>query len=62
VGWHNWGKPEAEKSTFYAEYGNTGSGADTSKRVGWSHILSKKDAKKYFPENVLGNWVNQYLN
>ena len=51
-GWHNWSKPYAEKTTFYAEYGNTGAGAE-GKRVKWSHTIKEKDLKKYTPENVL---------
>jgi len=52
-GWHNWKKTEAEKTTFYAEYKNTGPGADTSQRVKWSHILTDKQAKEWTVEKVL---------
>lgn len=53
-GWHNWSKPYAEKTTFYAEYGNRGPGAAAhEERVRWSHELKAKDLKKYTPENVL---------
>lgn len=53
-GWHNWGKPYAEKTTFYAEYGSKGPGAASEKeRVKWSHQLKDKDLDKYTPENVL---------
>lgn len=51
-GWHNWDKPYAEKTTFYAEYGNKGPGA-AGKRVKWSYVLKEKDLKDYTPENVL---------
>lgn len=54
-GWHNWSKPEAEKTSYYAEYANNGEGAKTTNRVGWSHQLSKKEAKKYTVNKVLGN-------
>lgn len=53
-GWHNWNKTEAETSTFYAEYENSGAGASTKNRVHWSHQLSKKDAKTYSTQNILG--------
>jgi pectinesterase len=56
-GWHNWNKPEAEKTSFYAEYGNTGPGANNTKRVGWKQNINSKQAKKYKPENILGGWV-----
>lgn len=51
-GWHNWDKPYAEKTTFYAEYGSKGPGAE-GERVRWSHTLKPKDLKAYTPANVL---------
>jgi pectinesterase len=58
-GWHNWSKPDAEKTTFYAEYNSKGSGANAEKRVSWSHQLTKEQSKKYTAKNVLSgkdNW------
>lgn len=58
-GWHNWKKPEAEKTTFYAEYNSRGPGANPGKRVGWAKQLTKKEAKKYTVKNILSgkdNW------
>lgn len=53
-GWHNWNKPYAEKTVFYAEYGNEGPGAYPQKeRVKWSHRLKAKDIGRYIPETVL---------
>jgi len=52
--WHNWSKPEAEKSSFYAEFQNRGAGSNTASRVKWSHQLSKKEANKYTIKNILG--------
>jgi len=43
-GWHNWNKPEAEKTAFYAEYRSTGAGANDAARVKWAHRLKGKDA------------------
>ena len=55
AGWHNWNKPDAEKTSFYAEYGNTGPGAaGKGERVPWSHFLKERDLQKYTPEAVLG--------
>ena len=55
-GWNPWKGdamfPEKEKTTYYAEYGNTGAGASTKGRVAWSKQLSKKEAKKYTLENI----------
>ena len=53
-GWQNWSKPEAEKSSFYAEFQNKGEGSNVISRVKWSHQLSKKEAKKYTSKNILG--------
>lgn len=41
-GWHNWNKPHREKTSFYAEYGNTGAGADTSARAFGKRLKSDK--------------------
>lgn len=58
-GWHNWNKPNAEKTTFYAEFNSKGSGSDISKRVPWSHQITKEESKKYTTQNILkgkDNW------
>ena len=60
-GWHDWNKPEAQITSFYAEFKNTGVGAITCSRVKWSHQLSDEEAKNYTPENVLGEWVTAFL-
>ncbi len=45
-GWHNWSKPEAEKTVRYGEFGSTGPGAGTEKRVKWAKKLSMRDVGK----------------
>lgn len=55
-GWHNWNKPDAESTTFYAEFGSRGTGAKNTSRVTWSHMLTAEEAAQYTRENVLGNW------
>jgi pectinesterase len=55
-GWHNWNKPDAERTTVYAEYNNSGPGADNSRRVAWSHQLTRETAALYTLENILGDW------
>lgn len=52
-GWHNWSRPEAEETVFYGEYGNTGPGADVSRRVPWARTLSEQEAQRYSRERVL---------
>ena len=56
VGWHNWSKPEAEKTTFYAEFKNLGDGFHPNERAKWSHQLNDDEAKKYTLKNVLGTF------
>ncbi|MDI6804927.1 MAG: pectinesterase family protein [Bacteroidota bacterium] len=51
-GWHNWKKPEAEKTTFYAEYKCFGAGSLTNNRVEWSRQLSDIDVAEYTLEKI----------
>lgn len=53
-GWHNWNKPQAELTTFYAESGSTGPGASPATRVAWAKPLSDEQAAALTPEKVLG--------
>lgn len=58
-GWHNWSKPHAEKTAFYAEYGSKGPGASEKGRVKWAKRLSNKQLAEYTVEQILGgedNW------
>lgn len=62
-GWNPWKGdamfPDKEKTAYYAEYGNSGAGADTSKRVPWSKQLTAKEARIYTLKNILSgtdNW------
>jgi pectinesterase len=54
AGWDNWGKPSAERTTFYAEYGSTGPGANPAARVPWAKPLTVADAAKLTVRAVLG--------
>lgn len=51
-GWNNWGNPENEKTVWYAEYKNTGEGADVRDRVSWAKQLTDKEAKEYNVEYI----------
>lgn len=51
-GWDNWSKPENEKTVEFAEYQNSGPGADTNNRVNWSHQLKPNEASKYDVKSV----------
>ncbi len=57
-GWHNWSKPEAESTAFYAEFDNTGEGFQPEKRVSWSKQLTAEEVEKYTSKNILGEHKN----
>ena len=52
-GWNNWGKPEREKTTRYAEFGSSGPGATPDKRVNWIRKLSEQEAEAVTVDKVL---------
>lgn len=55
-GWRNWNNTESYKTARYAEFENIGLGADTSKRVPWSHQLTATEANAITLKNVFNNW------
>lgn len=63
AGWNNWKDyhdPAAEGIVRYMEYKNCGEGANPDARVGWSRQLTKKEAAKITPAEVLGpdtKWI-----
>lgn len=57
-GWHNWSKPEAETTTFYAEYQSTGPGGNMTSRVSWSHLLTQEQfANEYTLKTIFKDWT-----
>jgi pectinesterase len=52
-GWHNWDRPERERTVRYAEYGSTGPGANSAARVKWARQLTADEAAAITPEKVL---------
>ncbi len=52
-GWHNWGKAENEKTARYAEFGCTGPGAATDRRVPWAKHGTIDEAKEITVKAVL---------
>jgi pectinesterase len=52
-GWDNWNKPDAEQTTFYAEFGSTGPGANAAARVTWAKPLTAAEAAALTPATVL---------
>jgi pectinesterase len=57
-GWHNWSKPEAEKTARYVEYNSSGPGTHPTSRVSWSRQLTKSEAEVLTPRNVLKGFDN----
>ena len=53
AGWDHWGKASNEATAYYAEYGNTGPGADVSARVAWAHQLTAPQVNLYLPATFL---------
>ena len=52
-GWSNWDNTSRDKTAYFAEFGNTGPGADSEQRIDWSHILTQAEASEYTTENIL---------
>lgn len=62
-GWHNWNKPDAENTAFYAEYNSSGPGAAKDSRVKWSHQLTAGESEKFTLEKIFKDWnPNEKLN
>ncbi|MCF4101066.1 pectinesterase family protein [Gillisia sp. M10.2A] len=59
AGWHNWDKPNAEKTAFYAEYNSTGPGS-TGQRVYWSKQLTKEQTDTFKILNIFGGVDDWY--
>jgi pectinesterase len=52
-GWHDWNKPQAEKTARYSEFNSTGPGASPQTRVAWTRPLTEEQAEVLTPEKVL---------
>ncbi|MES2464411.1 MAG: pectinesterase family protein [Armatimonadota bacterium] len=58
-GWHNWGKPENEKTARYAEYGSKrpgGAPVDLAQRTSWAKRLTADEAANLTVPKILGGW------
>lgn len=58
VGWNNWGRPETEKTTYFAEYQCTGVGFKPKNRAAWTHQLTEKEAENYTKETIFSGQLN----
>lgn len=52
-GWSAWGKTPGTPLAYYAEYQDSGPGANPAARVAWSHQLTAKEAAQYMPREFL---------
>jgi pectinesterase len=52
-GWNAWGKTPGTPLAYYAEYHDTGPGANPSARLAWSHQLTAKQAAQFMPKVFL---------
>ena len=52
-GWNAWGRTTETPQAYYAEFENTGPGANTTARVSWSHQLTAAQARLYQPRVFL---------
>ena len=55
-GWHNWNKPEAEETVYYAEYNSTGRGANKEKRIKWTHQIKESELHKFSLDVIFNGW------
>jgi pectinesterase len=53
-GWHNWDKPERERTSRFSEYGSRGPGGNAALRAAWRKTLSAPDAAALTAAAVLG--------
>ena len=52
-GFHDWNKPEAHDTVYYAEYNGHGPGYCPDKRASFVHILTDEEAAMYKKEYIL---------
>lgn len=53
AGWHNWDRPERERTARFREFGSTGPGASPAERVAWATTLSASEAQAITVTRVL---------
>ncbi|PWK28309.1 pectinesterase [Arcicella aurantiaca] len=62
TGWDNWSNVANETTTFYAEYKNSGEGANLNARAKWSHQLSDEEAAAFTTEKIFAGSLKPSLN
>ena len=56
-GWKEWSNKEQLNTTYYAEYQCSGSAADRSERIEWSHELTDEEAAFYNLDEIFSGMV-----
>ncbi len=52
-GWNAWGSRDKVPLAYYAEYHDTGPGANPAARIAWSHQLTAQQAETFMPREFL---------
>lgn len=53
-GWSDWGDTKKHSTVYYGEYECYGPGATRSKRVAWSHSLTREEATPFLTKDMIG--------
>lgn len=53
AGWHDWGRPERQRTARFGEFNSSGPGARPKERVPYAMQLTEQQASAYTVENVL---------
>ncbi|XP_058226304.1 pectinesterase 31 isoform X4 [Rhododendron vialii] len=66
VGWHNWDKPENERSACFYEYRCFGPGSCPSKRATWARELVDEEAEQFLKHSFIDPdfqrpWLSQRM-
>lgn len=54
AGWHNWDKPEREKTARFSEFASTGAGAGAASRASWATTQGGPPPGEFTAAHVLG--------
>ncbi|MCO5546946.1 hypothetical protein L7F22_000385 [Adiantum nelumboides] len=60
-GWYDWGQSARQGTVFYGQYKCSGPGANTARRVSWSHELTDSQAQPFLQLSFIdaGNWLQE---